>query len=64
MLKIYYVEVVLKIVYLINQCMTKGLYHMTPYKKYLGRKLNLLHVMVLGNIAYVHIPKEKSRQLY
>ena len=46
-------------VYLINGCMTEGVYNMTPHEKNFKRKLNLSYTMVFGSIAYVHIPDEK-----
>ena len=30
---------------------------------YFGKKPNLAHLRVFGNIAYVHVPKEKRRKL-
>ena len=36
---------------------------MLPHELYFGKKPNLVHSRVLRNITYVHVPKEKRRQL-
>ena len=33
------------------------------HELYLGTKPNVQHLRVFGSIAYVHVPKEKQRQL-
>ena len=36
---------------------------MSPHKLYFRKKLNLGHLRVFSNIAYVHVPKEKQSKL-
>ena len=61
--KIYWAEAVLTVVYLINRCTTEGVHDITPHEKYFGTKLDLSHMKVFGNIAFVHVPDEKRRKL-
>jgi hypothetical protein len=36
---------------------------MTLEEKFIGKKLNVLHLRVFGCIAYVHVPDEKRSKL-
>ena len=36
---------------------------MSAHEQYFGTKPSLRHLRVFGNIAYVHVPKEKRRKL-
>ena len=36
---------------------------MLPHELYFVKKPNLAHLRVFGDIAYVHVPKEKRRKL-
>ena len=36
---------------------------MSTHELYFGRKPNIIHLRVFGNIAYVHVPNEKRRKL-
>ena len=36
---------------------------MLSHQLYFERKLNLVHLWVFGNIAYVHVPDEKQKKM-
>ena len=36
---------------------------MSPHELYFGKKLNLAHLRFFSSITYVHVPKEKRRNL-
>ena len=57
--KFYWAEAVRIAVYIQNRIGEK----VSPHELYFGRKPNLLHLRVFGSIAYVHVPKEKRRNL-
>ena len=57
--KFYWVEAVRTAVYIQNRIGEK----VSAYGLYFGRKSNLRHMRVFGNIAYLHVPKEKRRKL-
>ena len=65
-------EVVRTIVYLQNRMFADGglsptvrtkVWRMFADKLYFGKKLNLGHLRLFSNIAYVHVLKEKRRKL-
>ena len=61
MLKFYWAEAVRLAVYLQNQTSTNG--GVSPHELYFGKKLNLAHLRFFSSITYVHVPKEKRRNL-
>ena len=60
MLKFYWAEAIRMVVYLQNRTFANGV---SLHELYFGKKPNLAHLRVFGNIAYVHVPKEKQRKL-
>ena len=58
--KIYWAKAVKTAVYLQNRTSTNG--GVSPHELYFGKKPNLGHLRVFGNIAYVHVPKEKRNK--
>ena len=57
--KFYWVEVVRTAVYIQNRIGDK----VSAHELYFGTKPSLRHLRVFGRIAYVHVPKEKRRNL-
>ena len=60
--KFYWAEAVRTVVYLQNRTSATG-GKVSPHELYFEKKLNLTDLRVFGNIAYVHVPKEKRRKL-
>ena len=61
LLKFYWVKVVRTFVYLQNR--TSANVEVSPHELYFGKKPNLGHLRVFGNIVNVHVSKEKRRKL-
>ena len=62
MLKRDWAEVVIVVVYLLNQTSVGGT-QVTPHEAYFECKLNMAHIQVFDNITYVHMLKEKRMKL-
>lgn len=58
--KEFWAEAVACAVYLCNHCPTKGLEKITPQKAWGGKRPNISHLRVFGNLGYVHV-SDKSR---
>src|SRR4051812_32262179 len=57
--KILWMEIAETVVYLKNRSPTRSIKGKTPYEAWFGKKPNLPHLRVIGNAAYIHLPKEK-----
>jgi hypothetical protein len=57
------VEVVETARYLVNMFTSLALVDMTPNEVCFGKKLLVAHLKVFGCDAFVHVPKEKRRNL-
>ena len=55
--KFYWAEEVRTTIYLQNWASADG--GVSPHELYFGKKTNLGHLRVFGNITYVHVSKEK-----
>ena len=61
--KFYWAEAVRTTVYLQNQICATRAQDLWPHELYFGRKPNLAHLRVFGNIAYVHVSNKKQKKL-
>lgn len=59
----YWVEAVATVVYIMNRTPIATVHGVTPEEKFIGRKLDLVHLKVFGCIACVHILDEKRTKL-
>ena len=59
--KFYWAEAVRTTFYLQNQTFANR--GVSPHELYFGKKPNLAHLRIIGNIAYVHVSKEKRKEL-
>jgi hypothetical protein len=59
----FWVETITTIVYIMNQTPTTTVHGMTPKEKFIGKKLDVSHLIVFGCIAYVHVPDENISKL-
>jgi hypothetical protein len=57
------VEVVIIVVYIMNQTPIAVVHGMTLEEKFSGKKPDVSHLRVFGCIAYVHVPNEKRSKL-
>ena len=60
--RIYWAEAIQTTVYIQNRITALGT-KVLPHKLYSEWKLNLVHLRVFDNIAYVHVPNEKRKKL-
>ncbi len=49
--------------YLVNQLPIRVNLGTTPFEKFTGKTLDLSHLKVFGNLAYVHVDKEGEKKL-
>ena len=61
--KIFWVEAVNTIVYLLNRCPTKELLNKTLIEAWSGRKPYVRHFKVFGCLCYSQVPKERRSKL-
>jgi hypothetical protein len=59
----FWAEVVACSVYLLNRSPTSSLQIKVPQEAWSGTKLNVVHLMTFGCIAYARIPSELRRKL-
>ncbi len=59
----FWAEVVVTTIYIMNRTPTIVVHGMTPEEKFIGKKLDVSHLIVFGCIAYVHVPDEKRSKL-
>jgi transposase InsO family protein len=59
----FWVEVVVTIIYIMNQTPIVAIHGMTLEEKFTGKKPGVSHLRVFGCIAYVHVPDEKKSKL-
>jgi len=59
----FQVEVVVTVVYIMNQTPITAVHGMTPEEKFTGKKPNVSHLRMFGCITYVHVLNEKRSKL-
>lgn len=52
----YWAEAISIVIYIMNMTPTIAIDDVMPQESFTGKKLDLLHLKVFGNIAYVHVP--------
>jgi hypothetical protein len=57
-------EVIINVIYVLNNCTTKSVHGKTHQEAWSQRKLNISHLKVFGFIAYSHVPNKLRKKSY
>ena len=61
--KLFWMEAMVKMVYILNQCPTRTLHSITPEETWSDKRPCIAHMRVFGSIAYAMLPNKKKGKL-